>query len=281
MINFKSKLHRRKRNTLRNIMICLVLLIVLFPFFFLIITSLRPPGEFLANPDILPKNFTLEHYRKVFSGGRGLTYLQNSLVVTTLVTIISISFGTMAGYALARSHFSPRLVMTIIFVFIFIRFYPRISIIVPWFLILNHFRMLDTVAAVVILHLGLTVPFVVWLMYTFFRGIPIELEESASIDGAGFFRKFRSIVLPLAMPGVATASIFTAFLSWNEFLLASSVTREAAKTLPVAIAGFVTDKGTDWGAMMAMSALLVVPMVTFALVLQKYLIKGMMLGAVK
>jgi len=280
-MNLNFRLLLRKTNLIRNLGICIVLLVVLFPFFFLIITSLRPPGEFLANPNILPNHFTLEHFRQVFSGGRGFTYLRNSLVITSSVTLISITFGTMAGYALARSHFSPRLVMSIIFIFIFIRFYPRISIIVPWFLILNHFHMLDTVAAVVILHLGLTVPFVVWLMYTFFRGVPIELEESASIDGAGFVRKFRSIVLPLAMPGVATASIFTSFLSWNEFLLASSVTREAAKTLPVAIAGFVTDKGTNWGAMMAMSALLVIPMIIFALVLQKYLIRGMMLGAVK
>lgn len=274
--------HQKKvRNLVRSVVICFVLIFVLFPFFYLIVTSFRPPGEFLANVNILPHHYTLDHYREVFTGQRALGYLRNSLVITTTVTLISIAVGTMAGYALVRSHFTPRVVMIIIFLFIFIRFYPRISIVVPWFLILNHFHMLDTVWAVIILHLGLTVPFVVWLMYTFFRGIPIELEESASIDGAGFARRFRSIVLPLAMPGVASASIFTAFLSWNEFLLASSVTRESAKTLPVAIAGYVTDKGTDWGAMMAMSALLVVPMIIFALILQKYLIRGMMLGAVK
>jgi multiple sugar transport system permease protein len=118
-------------------------------------------------------------------------------------------------------------------------------------------------------------------MYTFFKGVPIELEECAAIDGAGFIRRFVSIVLPLSMPGIASASIFTAFLSWNEFLLASAVTRESAKTLPVVIAGFVTDKGTLWGPLMATSTLVIVPMVVFALFLQKYLIRGMMLGAVK
>ena len=164
---------------------------------------------------------------------------------------------------------------------IFIRFYPRISIVVPWFLIMNKFNLLDTVWAVIVLHLGLTVPFVAWLMYTFFKGVPIELEECAAIDGAGFIRRFVSIVLPLSMPGIASASIFTAFLSWNEFLLASAVTRESAKTLPVVIAGFVTDKGTLWGPMMATSTLVIVPMVIFALFLQKYLIRGMMMGAVK
>ena len=109
----------------------------------------------------------------------------------------------------------------------------------------------------------------------------MELEECASIDGAGFMRRFISIVLPLSLPGIASASIFTAFLSWNEFLLSSAVTRESAKTLPVVIAGYITDKGVVWGPMMAMSTLIVLPMILFALFLQKYLIRGMMMGAVK
>ena len=151
----------------------------------------------------------------------------------------------------------------------------------PWFLIIRDLNLLDTVWAVIILHLGLTTPFVVWLMYTFYKGIPKELEESASIDGAGYINRFVKVVLPLSLPGIATASIFTAFLSWNEFLLASSITRESAKTLPVSIAGFVTDKGILWGPMMAMSSLIVIPMIIFSLALQKYLVKGIMLGAVK
>ena len=257
------------------------LFLVLFPFFYLVVTSFRPAGEFLANTNILPQSFTLDHYREVFTNQNGLTYLKNSFVVTSTVTIISIIVGTMAGYALVRSRYPNTLILVIIFLLIFIRFYPRISIVVPWFLIMNKFNLLDTVWAVIVLHLGLTVPFVAWLMYTFFKGVPIELEECAAIDGAGFIRRFVSIVLPLSMPGIASASIFTAFLSWNEFLLASAVTRESAKTLTVVIAGFVTDKGTLWGPMMATSTLVIVPMVIFALFLQKYLIRGMMMGAVK
>lgn len=276
---------RLKRSQLQNIVklpvIVFVLLFVLFPFFYLVVTSFRPQGEFLANVNIFPHSFTLDHYRQVFGAQKAFGYLRNSLVITTTVTLVSVVIGTMAGYALVRSRFKQRIILIIIFIFIFIRFYPRIAIVVPWFLIMNRFHLLDTVWAVMILHLGLTVPFVVWLMYTFFKGVPIELEECASLDGAGFVRRFRSVVLPLSLPGIASASIFTAFLSWNEFLLASAVTRESAKTLPVAVAGFITDKGVIWGPMMAMSALIIVPMIVFALVLQKYLIRGMMLGAVK
>lgn len=279
------KLPSIKRSFIQNAvkipLILFILFFVLFPFFYLVITSFRPQGEFLENVNIFPRSFTLEHYEEVFGAQKALGYLRNSLLITIIVTVLSIVIGTMAGYALVRSRFKEVIILSIIFLFIFIRFYPRIAIIVPWFLIMKQFSLLDTIWAVVILHLGLTVPFVVWLMYTFFKGVPIELEECASIDGAGFARRFRSVVLPLSLPGIASASIFTAFLSWNEFLLASAVTRESAKTLPVAVAGFITDKGVIWGPMMAMSALIIVPMIIFALFLQKYLIRGMMLGAVK
>jgi len=266
---------------LKTPLLLAVLFLVLFPFFYLVVTSLRPAGEFLVNANILPKSLTLDHYREVFNNQNGFAYLKNSFVVTGTVTLVSIVVGTMAGHALVRSRFANAWILVIIFSLIFVRFYPRISIVVPWFLIMNKFNLLDTVWAVVVLHLGLTVPFVTWLMYTFFKGVPTELEECASIDGAGFIRRFVSILLPLSLPGIASASIFTAFLSWNEFLLASAVTRESAKTLPVVIAGFVTDKGTVWGPMMATSTLVVIPMILFALFLQKYLIQGMMMGAVK
>lgn len=267
--------------SLKYALISLVLFVVLFPFFYLVATSFRPQIEFLADVNIIPRSFTLEHYQTIFASQRALSYFTNSLLITLIVTVVSIVAGTMAGYALARSKFKLQIILLIIFMFIFIRFYPRIAIVVPWFLIMNDLRLLDTIWAVIILHLGLTVPFVVWLMYTFFKGIPIELDECAAVDGAGFVKRFRKVILPLSLPGIASASIFTAFLSWNEFLLASAVTREAAKPLTVTIAGFVTDKGTLWGPMMAMSTLVVIPMVIFALWLQKYLVKGIMLGAVK
>ena len=265
----------------KNFLIFTSLFIVLFPFLYLIVTSLRPQNEFLSNINIFPKSITFEHYYHVFEKQNALGYTFNSLAITGLVTIISIIFGSMAGYALARSKIKKEYVLSFIFVFIFIRFYPRIAVVVPWFLIIRDINLLDTIWAVIILHLGLTTPFVVWLMYTFYKGIPKELEESASIDGAGYITRFIKVALPLSLPGIATASIFTAFLSWNEFLLASSITRESAKTLPVSIAGFVTDKGVLWGPMMAMSSLIVIPMVIFSLALQKYLVKGIMLGAIK
>ena len=135
----KNIVIRRSRiMTLAKLPIILfALFLVLFPFLYLVVTSLRPAGEFLENTNILPKSFTLDHYRDVFDGQKGLLYLKNSLVVTGSVVLISIVIGTMAGYALVRSRFRTGLILVIIFLLIFIRFYPRISIVVPWFLIMN------------------------------------------------------------------------------------------------------------------------------------------------
>ncbi len=142
-------------------------------------------------------------------------------------------------------------------------------------------HLLDTRTAVIIAHVSLTLPFVVWLMLSFFEEFPRELEQSAMIDGCGVVRRFWAIVLPLTVPAIATAAILTAFLSWNEFLMASAVGPVHAKTLPVRIASFITDKGILWGDMSAMGTVIVVPVVLFALLTQRYLVRGLTAGAVK
>ena len=256
------------------------LVIVLFPLAFLFVTSLRPDRDFLSG-SLIPSSFTLDHYRVAFAEQGVAHIFMNSVKVTAATTIISVIAGTMAAYALARIRISQHLVSFIMFSFIFIRFYPRIATVVPWFLIARKFNLLDTVTAVVLGHLGITVPFVTWLMYIMFKDLPPELEEAAAVDGAPLFKRFWHVVLPISAPGMVSAAIFTAFLSWNEFLIASSVTREGAKVLPVAVAGFVTDKGVQWGPMAAMSVVIVIPMMVFALVAQRYLVKGLTLGAVK
>jgi multiple sugar transport system permease protein len=265
---------------LRYAVLALCLIVVLFPLAFLVITSFRPEREFLGG-SLLPDSFTLDHYRAAFENEGVGQIFWNSLQVTGATTVVSIVVGTMAAYSLARVNLSHRIVAAIIFSFIFIRFYPRIATVVPWFLLVREVDLLDTVWAVVLGHLGITVPFVTWLMYVMFKDLPPELEESAAVDGASVWRRFWHVVLPISTPGMVSAAIFTAFLSWNEYLIASSVTREEAKVLPVAVAGFVTDKGVEWGPMSAISVIIVIPMILFAVTVQRYLVKGLTLGAVK
>jgi len=162
-----------------------------------------------------------------------------------------------------------------------VRFYPKITTTLPYYMLMRNFHLLDTRLAIIIAHVSITLPFAVWLMLTFFQEIPRELEQSAMLDGAGPFERFVRIVLPLAWPGLATAAILTALVSWNEFLIASSLSAVNAKTLPVAVTSYVTDKGILWGPMSAMSTVIVLPIMLFALLVQRYLVRGLTLGAVK
>lgn len=268
---------------LRALAIALALIVALAPFVVLFVNSVRPPGEFLSSSaGFIPSTPTLEHYREIFSPRGGtLQFLLNSIVVTSLSTVFSVALGAFAAYALVHLRLPFRLSIIIALAFLIVRFYPKITIAMPYFLLMRDLRMLDTLAAVIIAHVSLTVPFTVWLLLAFFEEFPKEIERSAMLDGCGVVRRFVAIVLPLSGPALAAAAILTAILSWNEFLMASSVTSTEARTLPVRIAGFITDKGTLWGPMSAMGSLIVLPVMIFALFTQRYLARGLTVGAVK
>jgi multiple sugar transport system permease protein len=169
----------------------------------------------------------------------------------------------------------------IAFLFLVVRFYPKITTTLPYYVLMRNFHLLDTQLAIIIAHVSITLPFVVWLMLTFFQELPKELEQSAMLDGCSPWQRFSKVVLPLAAPGLGTAAILTAIVSWNEFLIASSLASVKAKTLPVAITSFVTDKGILWGPMSAMGTVIVIPILIFGLFAQRYLVRGLTLGAVK
>ena len=255
---------------------------VLVPLTYLVLNSLKPQSEmFTIPPIIIPSHFTFEHFQVAFDNPRTVRFLTNSLIVTSVTTGITVVVSTLAAYGLARLGLRARYLSLIIFVFLFIRFYPRITTVIPYFLVMREFDLLDTVWAIIIGHLGITIPFVTWLMLIVFQDLPREVEEAAMVDGANPLQRFWRVALPMAAPGVASAAILTAFLSWNEFLIASSVAKRQAQVLSIAVAGFVTDRGVQWGPMAAMAVIMIVPMILFALFVQRYLIRGITLGAVK
>ena len=267
----------------RGLAIAAALLAALLPFAVLFLNGFRPADEFLSSDSgLLPTHLTLEHYAAVFdSGSDAWRYLGNSLTVTVTSTAIALTIGCLAAYALARIRLPFRLSRAIALLFLLVRFYPKISIALPYFVLMRRLGLLDTRTAVIVAHVSLTLPFVVWLMLAFFEEFPRELEQSAMIDGCGVLKRFTAIVLPLSLPAIATAGILTALLSWNEFLMASAVAQVHAKTLPVRIASFITDKGILWGDMSAMGTIIVLPVVVFALLTQRYLVRGLTAGAVK
>jgi multiple sugar transport system permease protein len=255
---------------------------VLVPLAYLVLNSLKLQSEmYTIPPIIIPSRITFEHFQAALDNPRTIRFLTNSLIVTSVTTGITVVVSTLAAYGLARLGLRARWLSLIVFIFLFIRFYPRITTVIPYFLVMRRFALLDTVWAIIIGHLGITIPFVTWLMLIVFQDLPREVEEAAMVDGAHAWQRFWQVALPMASPGVASAAILTAFLSWNEFLIASSVAKRQAQTLSIAVAGFVTDRGVQWGPMAAMAVIMVVPMILFALFVQRYLIRGITLGAVK
>lgn len=278
-----NRLLEMGRSTLRVFVIVLSLIVVTVPFAYLFLNSLKPPNEFLTvPPTIIPSHFVLDHYQNIFDPTKDtINYLLNSLVITVVTTIIAVLIGSLAAFSLSRLKLPFRLSTIIAFAFLLVRFYPKITTTLPYFILMKDLHLLDTQAAVIIAHVSLTLPFVVWLMLTFFDELPKELDQSAMLDGCGPWQRFVQVILPLTTPALLTAAILTALLSWNEFLIASSVAPSNAKTLPLAVSSFITDKGVQWGPMSAMSSVIVIPVMLFALLAQRYLVRGLTLGAVK
>ena len=284
-MNFMNRPRSRRQRILawlHGLALLLACLVVLIPLAYLVINSVKLPREFLTvPPTILPSEVTFQHYQDLFEDSKTLRYFRNSLTVTLWTTGVTILSGTLAAYGLARMRLPARLLAAVVFVFLFIRFYPRVTTVIPFFLVMRELDLLDTVWAIIIGQLGITIPFVTWLMLVVFQDLPREIEEAALVDGANVWQRFSRVVMPIVMPSVAAAAILTAFLSWNEFLIASSVARRKASVLSIAVAGFVSDKGIQWGPMAAMSVVMILPMIVFALFAQKYLIRGITFGAVK
>ncbi len=281
-MNRRSSPRLRFLKLAQGLILFVACLVVLVPLAYLIINSIKLPREFLTiPPTILPSEVTLEHYQELIDDKKTVRYFRNSLTVAVWTTGITILTGTLAAYGLARMRLAARVLAAVTFIFLFIRFYPRVTTVIPFFLVMRELDLLDSVWAIIIGQLGITIPFVTWLMLVVFQDLPSEIEEAAIVDGASVWQRFWRVVLPIVMPSVSAAAILTAFLSWNEFLIASSVARRKASVLSIAVASFVSDKGIQWGPMAAMSVVMIVPMIVFALFAQKYLIRGITFGAVK
>ena len=276
--------HQRKMllHGARVTILSIACLSVLIPLAYLVINSLKLEAEmYTVPPIIIPSRITFEHFQTALSNPRMIRFISNSLTVASVTTAITVVFSTLASYGLAHLGLKARWLGLIIFIFLFVRFYPRITTVIPYFLVMREVSLLDTVWAIIIGHLGITIPFVTWLMLIVFQDLPREIEEAALVDGAKAWTRFWNVALPMAAPGVAAAAILTAFLSWNEFLIASSVAKRQAQVLSVTVAGFVTDRGVQWGPMAATAVIMIVPMILFALFVQRYLVRGITLGAVK
>lgn len=234
-----------------------------------------PPKWFIFNP-------TLVHYRDAFVEHSFGQYLITSAIVALFSTACAIVLGTLAAYALARFRLPRKLNTRLALWILSTRMFPPIVTAVPLFLLMRDVRLLDTVVSLIIVYTAFNLPFVVWMMRGFFNEIPRDLEEAARVDGDSRLGAMRRVLLPLVAPGLAATAVFCLIISWNEFLFALTLTQtDAAMTLPVGIAGQVTQYEIKWGVMSAAGVVAMIPILVFALAVQRYLVRGLSLGAVK
>lgn len=267
---------------IRVVLIAVSMVLILFPLYWLVTSSFKIKGEYLAYPPVLfPGKFTMESYRSVFGNDQlGLNFF-NTLIVAAVSTLISVLLGSMAAYSVARGSIGKRARKYFGLWFMIQKMYPAIATAIPVYLVMRTLRLIDTKTALIIMNTSFNLPLVIWLMMGFFEQLPHELEESAMLDGCGFTKRFFYIIFPITKPGIIASGILAFIGAWNEFLFAVILSVNHSKTLPVVIAGFITDRGLAWGPMSVTAVITLAPVLLVVWLAQKNFVQGLAMGAVK
>lgn len=269
----------RTRAILTALALVPVLAWTLFPIFWITSASFKTELSLYARPPQWLFTPILDNYRRVLTNIPFLQYVTNSLVIALGTTLGSLVLGTLAGYGFARFKFRGS--DAVRFLVLVTRMAPRMVLVVPYYLMMQRLGLLDTYTGLVIAYVSFALPFSIWLLIGFFVDVPLEVEEAAMIDGCNRLGVLLRVVIPIAAPGLVVAAIFAFLVSWNEFLFALILSGVEAKTLPVVIAGLSTDVGPLYGEMSAAAVMVMLPNVVMTLALQRYLVTGLTLGAVK
>jgi multiple sugar transport system permease protein len=252
------------------------------PLLWMILTSVKTNREITQDTSLIPESLTIANYVSLFSGREFGAYLANSIIVTSASVAIALILGTQAAYVLARFRLRAGMHRYVGFSLLMVRLLPPIVIIIPIFLVAQQLGLLNTQLSLIIVYAAFNVTVVVWMMESFFREIPVDLEEAAMVDGDTRFTAFRRIVLPLAAPGLVATGIFAVITTYNEFLFALVLTSTpSAETMPIGAATLIGRINVDWGAMSAAGVVGALPIVVFSLFVQKHLVRGLTMGAVK
>jgi multiple sugar transport system permease protein len=255
------------------------LLFLLVPLYWMFITSIKPSNDYLAVPPIwFPDEPTLLHYTAALYAYRGLDGLINSLIIATSATILSAFFGTLMAYSLARFNTGGQ---HLSFWVLSQRFLPPIAVVLPIFLIYRVLRLNDTHAGLIVAYTVFTLPVSVWMMFAYFRQMPVSLEEAALVDGCTRWQSFWRVAVPLAVPGIVAAAVFAFIACWTEFFFALILTSRNAFTLPTVFRAFLGFQGALYGEASALAMVSLVPSIALGILVQKHLVRGLTLGAVR
>lgn len=271
------------QNLFKYLLVICAMLFALAPIYWMLTISLKYEVDQFAVPPLwFSFTATAEHYQDAFVGRSFGQFMITSAIVAVISTFCALTIGTLAAYALARFKMPYRLDRKLSLWILSTRMFPPIVTVIPLFLMMRDLQLLDTRASLVILYTGFNLPFVVWMMRGFFVEVPRELEEAALVDGDSRLGALWRVLLPLVAPGLAATAVFCLIISWNEFLFALVMTQtDAAMTLPVGIAGRVTQYEIKWGVMSAAGVVAMTPILIFAMAVQRYLVRGLSMGAIK
>lgn len=270
------------RRSFTVIVTSLLLAVVLLPIYWMVAASLKSNKEITQDVTLYPHAPTFGNYIRLLSQKQFDAYLLNSLVVTAASVVLALIMGSLAAYAIARFRLRFRLERVVGLSLLTLRIVPAVVIMIPVYLLMLRFNLLDSWLGLIITYTALNLTFCVWMMESFFREIPVDLEEAAMVDGDSRLTAFRRITLPLAAPGLVATSIFAIIVTFNEFLFALVLTATPnAMTMPRGTATLIGRIDTDWASMSAAGVMGALPIVVFALLVQRHLVRGLTLGAVK
>ncbi len=255
------------------------LVITLLPYLWLVLTSFKTKLDAFSIPPKVFFQVTFDNYKEAFLDGGMLKNLRNSLIIMIATVGIGLAIGLPSAFAFSR--FKTRGDQVMLNYLLGTRFTPFVVLALPLYLIMSKLGLLNSFVGIIVAHISFNLPFVVWMMKGFFDAVPKEIDEAARIEGYSWFRVFLSIDIPLAKSGLAATAVFCAINSWNEFLMALILTGRDTATMPVAIPGMLTPQGTLWGQIAAVGTVITIPVLIFAIIVQKHMVAGMTMGAVK
>lgn len=264
------------------VLVVFLIIYTVFPFFWAVISSIKPNAELFAVPvSYWPSAINRTFYQFVLDNGDFLRALRNSVIVSISTVLLSLAFGSFAAYAMGRLKFRGR--TPVLYLILSMTMFPQIAILGSLYQMISSAGLFDRLPALIVAYLTFTLPFTVWVLANFFKALPGELEEAALVDGATPFQTFLQVLLPLAAPGMVTTGLLAFIAAWNEYLYALTFTQTRARTVQPAIASFSgnTQFELPWGNILAASVLVTLPLVVLVLIFQRKILAGLTAGAVK
>jgi N,N'-diacetylchitobiose transport system permease protein len=280
MAGTRSSRQRRMTWLWRTVAV-LFIAITVFPVYWMVNSSFEPNGQITSlTPSFFPVHFTFQNFVSAINRPYFLIDARNSLIVVVSAVILVLVVAFLAATAVTR--FQLRGARAFLVLILVVQMVPTTALVIPMFLILDKAKLIDSFPGLILTYIALTLPFTIWMLRGFVRGIPIDLEEAALVDGCNRLGAFRRILLPLVLPGLISTGVFAFITAWNDFLFANVIMQQQYRqTLPVWLFGFVTNTGIDYGGLMASCTLFALPVVIFFMIVQRRMISGLTAGAVK